>query len=86
MVNDGNEKLYRYFCAKPLQRINGENGQLNQVVRCINNPSRGNQRKTSSQMCHLHENDKESLEIVERMDISPITRNWSKLIESLPRL
>ena len=54
VVIDGNEKLYRYCCAKPFERLFGGKGEINSVKRCVNNPTRGNENKEGSDMCEMH--------------------------------
>ncbi|XP_066929429.1 uncharacterized protein [Clytia hemisphaerica] len=86
VVIDGNEKLYRYCCAKPITKLPHEIGEVNKVVRCINNPVRGNQSLKGSKLCHIHSNESGEMknEIKnERLDLYPMTRQRVKLLENV---
>ena len=81
VVCDGNEKLYRYICAKKIEKVKGNSGtgEVNKTIRCINNPTRGNQNKKYSKFCNQHqENTKIPVNSMpERMDLRPITRLYA---------
>lgn len=83
VVVDGNEKLYRYCCSFPIEKVIGTHGNVNQSLRCINNPLRGNQNQKGNKRCaiHLPDHIEANREIVERVDFRPITRAFSKQLE-----
>ena len=82
VVIDGNEKLYRYCCAKPFERVTGGKGEVNCVHRCVNNPVRGNKRKENSELCEFHLTGSPSpVYVSSNIDIRPITRNYAKMLE-----
>ena len=82
VVIDGNEKLYRYCCAEPIERVEGIAGNANRVIRCINNPSRGNQNLVGSTKCNLHRNNEKAKGLlIERLDLYPNTRQKAKQLE-----
>ena len=81
VVCDGNEKLFRYICAKEIEHVSGGTGQLNTRQRCTRNPLRGNQSVASSKYCPEHAECLTST-INERIDLHPMTRgNARKLHE-----
>ena len=76
IVIDGNEKLYRYCCATPQNKIKGGRGEINSVHRCVNNPVRGNKSKPNSKLCQFHESGKKDImHQEERLDLRPVTRS-----------
>ena len=82
VVIDGNEKLYRYCCSYPIEKIEGTNGNVNQSLRCINNPVRGNQNLIGNKRCAIHLADQITKAIVsERVDFRPVTRAFAKELE-----
>ena len=82
VVMDGNEKLYRYCCSKPFERVMGGKGEVNAVKRCVNNPVRGNQNKSNSDLCLLHETGSPSpVHVKEKIDIRPVTRSYARTLD-----
>ena len=83
IVIDGNEKLYRYSCAKPCVKMIGDKGSIKVVGRCINNPIRGNQFNNGSKYCHFHLPGTSSKELStdEQLDLRPITRQSTRNLQ-----
>jgi hypothetical protein len=82
IVMDGNEKLYRYCCSKPFDRVLGGKGETNMVKRCVNNPLRGNQNQSNSDFCALHVNGSPSpVCVTTEVDLRPVTRSYAKTIQ-----
>lgn len=82
IVCDGNEKLYRYCCSEPIEKVFGAKGEVNFSRRCINNPKRGNQNIQSSKKCHFHSTGKKNnTTTLEQLDLKPITRSHTKSLE-----
>ena len=76
-----NEKLYRYCCALPIEKVQGESGNANYVKRCINNPKRKNQNVICSKQCHYYSTgNMDAATALEQLDLRPITRRYSKNI------
>ena len=82
VVIDGNEKLYRYICSKTIEKVKEKNGEANRVLRCVNNPRRGNQNCSGSKMCEEHSNGDSEIS-KERLDFRRLTREYRKTIDDI---
>ena len=78
VVVDGNEKLYRYCCSEPIEKITNIKAEANIYNRCTNNPVRGNSSTVGSKKCLYHTTGNISGYIPDLLDIGPLTRSRTK--------
>ena len=84
VVIDGNEKLYRYFCTLPFEKMTGSKGEMT-IVMCINNPMRGNNFNEHSEFCSIHSGNLSVKKRVfkEPIDLRPVTRSYTRNLQEL---
>lgn len=88
VVCDGNEKIYRYICAKEIETASIKVGQPTRKQRCVQNPVRGNQSLASSKFCKHHQaaisNKNEDVEkLYSQIDLRPLTRSYAEKLQNV---
>ena len=78
VVIDGNQKLFRYCCAEPIEKITNVKGEINIFNCCINNPVRGNMSSVGSKKCLFHKNGDKENYVHDVLDMAPVTRSRAK--------